>query len=246
MNGKQVIVVAVDGPAASGKSTVSRAVARTLGFNYVDSGAMYRTVTWKALEAGVNAEDPIAVVAMLRALKVHFKLADGEVRMLIEGVYPDKAIRDPRVTEKVSIVAAIPGVRQILVRYQRSLTEFGSMVMEGRDIGSVVFPDTPHKFYLDANPNVRAHRRARDLEAMRVQANQAGVAQELQRRDKLDSTRQTAPLQVAPGATIVDNSEQSVDATAKIIVDHIRQQSSGLRSFGGAGFRRGSVGVKAD
>jgi cytidylate kinase len=236
MNGKQVIVVAVDGPAASGKSTVSRAVARMLGFNYVDSGAMYRTVTWKVLEVGVNVEDPIAVVAMLRAVNVHFELVDGKVRMLVDGVNPGGAIRDPRVEEKVSVVAAIPEVRQILVQHQRSLTRFGNLVMEGRDIGSVVFPDTPHKFYLDANPDVRAHRRARDLEAMRVQANQAGVAQELRRRDKLDSTRQTAPLQVAPGATIVDNSKQGVDATAKIIVDHIRQQS----------LRRGSASVKPD
>jgi cytidylate kinase len=158
------------------------------------------------------------------------------MRMLIDGVFPGDKMREPRVTEKVSIVAAIPEVRQILVRYQRSLTKFGSLVMEGRDIGSVVFPDTPHKFYLDANPDVRAHRRARDLEAMKVQANQAGVAQELQRRDRLDSTRRTAPLQVAPGATIVDNSKQGADATAKIIVDHICQQS----------LRRGSVGVGMD
>ena len=241
-----VTVVAVDGPAASGKSTVSRAVARMLGFNYVDSGAMYRTVTWKALEMGVNVEDPIAVVGMLRAVNVHFELVDGEMRMLVDGANPGSAIRSPRVTEKVSVVAAIPEVRQILVQYQRSLTGFGSLVMEGRDIGSVVFPDTPHKFYLDANPDVRAHRRARDLEAMKVRANQAGVAQELQRRDKLDSTRQTAPLQIAPGATIVDNSKQGADATAKIIVDHVSQQSPGLRSSGGVGLRRGSISVKAD
>ena len=233
---KHAAVVAVDGPAASGKSTVSRAVARMLGFNYVDSGAMYRTVTWKALEMGVNVEDPISVIGMLHKVNVHFELVDGEMRMLIDGVNPGNAIRDPRVTGKVSVVAAIPDVRQILVQYQRSLTRFGNMVMEGRDIGSVVFPDTPHKFYLDANPEVRAHRRARDLEAMKVQANRDGVAQELQRRDKLDSTRQTAPLQVAHGATIVDNSKQGADGTAKIIVDHINQQS----------LRRGSTGVKAD
>ena len=246
MNSKQAVIIAVDGPAASGKSTVSRAVARMLGFNYVDSGAMYRTVTWKALEMGVDVEDQTAVVETLRTMKVHFELVDREVRMLINGVNPCSAIRGPRVTEKVSVVAAIPEVRQILVQYQRSLTEFGSLVMEGRDIGSVVFPNTPHKFYLDANPDVRAHRRALDLEAMKLQVDQVGVAQELQRRDKLDSTRQTAPLQIAPGATIVDNSKQGADATAKIIVDHIRQQSPGLLSSGGVGLRRGSAGVKAD
>ena len=236
MNSKQVIVVAVDGPAASGKSTVSRAVARALRFIYVDSGAMYRTVTWKALERGVKVDDPVEVIKMLRTVKVRFELVDGEVRMLVDGVNPGGAIRAPRVEEKVSVIAAIPEVRQVLVEHQRSLTKFGSLVMEGRDIGSVVFPDTPHKFYIDANPDVRARRRAGDLEAMKVQANQAGVAQELQRRDKLDSTRRTAPLQIAPGATIVDNSKQGADVAAKIILEHIRQQS----------IRRGSAGVKAD
>ena len=232
---ERVVVVAVDGPAASGKSTVSRTVARALGFIYVDSGAMYRTVTWKALETGVNVDDPAAVIKMLRTMKVCFELVGGEVRMLVDGVDPGGAIRAPRVEEKVSVIAAIPEVRQVLVEHQRSLTKFGSLVMEGRDIGSVVFPNTPHKFYLSANPEVRARRRAGDLEAMKVQANQAGVAQELQRRDKLDSTRQTSPLQIAPGATIVDNSKQGADTAAKIILEHIGHQS----------VQRGSRGVEA-
>jgi cytidylate kinase len=220
---EQVTVVAVDGPAASGKSTVSRAVARMLGFNYVDSGAMYRAVTWKALELGINVEDTIAVIGMMHTIKIDFELVEGEARMLIDGVYPGEAIRAPRVTEKVSIVAAIPEVRQILVQHQRSLTKFGSLVMEGRDIGSVVFPDTPYKYYLDADPKVRALRRKRDLEAMRIQTSQEGVARSIQRRDRLDSGRSASPLQIALGATVVENSKLTVEETARVIVEHIRR-----------------------
>lgn len=222
---EKITVVAIDGPAASGKSTVSRAVAKSLGFNYVDSGAMYRAVTWKALEAGVNVEDTIAVIGMLHTVKIGFEIVNGEARMLIGGEYPGAAVRTPGVTEKVSVIAAIPEVRQILVEHQRSLTKFGSLVMEGRDIGSVVFPHTPHKFYLDADPDVRAQRRTRDLEAMKIQANKEGVAQAIQQRDKKDSGRATSPLQIALGATVIDNSKSTADETAKRIVAHVRGQA---------------------
>ena len=232
---EQVTAIAVDGPAASGKSTVSRAVAKTLGFNYVDSGAMYRAITWKALQEGIDVEDTIAVIGMMHTIKVSFEMVDGQAQMFIDGVYPGDAIREPRVTEKVSTVAAIPEVRQILVQHQRSLTKFGSLVMEGRDIGSVVFPDTPYKFYLDANPAVRARRRARDLAAMKIRANQEGVAQALQQRDKLDSQRSASPLQIALGATVIENSGLTVEETAKLIVAHIREQDR----------RRGKVGAGA-
>ncbi|MGD0652411.1 MAG: (d)CMP kinase [Verrucomicrobiia bacterium] len=219
-----VTVVAIDGPAASGKSTVSRDVAKTLGFNYVDSGAMYRAITWKAFQLDIDVEDTIAVIGMMRTIKVSFEMVDGQARMFIDGVYPGDAIRDPRVTGKVSTVAAIPEVRHVLVQHQRSLTKFGNLVMEGRDIGSVVFPDTPYKFYLDANPAVRARRRARDLEAMKIRANQEGVAQSLQQRDKLDSQRSASPLQIALGATVIDNSKLTVEETSELIVAHIREQ----------------------
>lgn len=228
----KVTVVAVDGPAASGKSTVSRSAAKMLGFNYVDTGAMYRSITWKALEEGVDVDDTIAVIAMMHRIKIDFELVNGEVRMLIDGVYPGKAMREPRVAEKVSTIAAIPEVRHVLVQHQRSLTKFGSLVMEGRDIGTVVFPDTPYKFYLDANPKVRAVRRKRDLEAMQIQATEEGVAQSIQQRDRKDSVRSVSPLQIALGAAVIENSQLTVDETAKVIVDHIHQQ----------GLRRGSFG----
>lgn len=217
-------VVAVDGPSASGKSTISRMLAQQLGFIYVDSGAMYRAVTWKALELGIDVNESAQVIAMLNRIKIHFDIRDQKARMLIDGVWPGDTIREPRVAEKVSIVAAIPEVRRVLVAYQRSLTQFGNLVMEGRDIGSVVFPHTPHKFYIDANPEERAKRRQQDFTAMKIAASTEGVAQALAERDKLDSTRTTSPLQVAPGATVVDNSINPPERTVEIILEQITRQ----------------------
>lgn len=204
-----------------------------LGYLYVDTGAMYRAITWKALEEKIDVNDAIDVIAMLHRIKISFEVADGQVRMLIDGVYPGEAIREPRVTERVSTIAAMPEVRHVLVHHQRSLTKFGNMVMEGRDIGSVVFPDTPHKFYLEASPEVRAERRRRDLEAMRIPASQEGVKEALLGRDLKDSGRSASPLQIALGATVIENSHLSIEENARVIFDHVRQQS----------LRRGSIGA---
>jgi len=164
------------------------------------------------------------VIAMMHRLKIEFELVHGQVRMLVDGVDPGNAVREPRVAEKVSTIAAIAEVRQILVQHQRSLTRFGSLVMEGRDIGTVVFPDTPYKFYLDANPEVRAVRRKRDLEEMKIEATAEGVAQNIRHRDKKDSGRSISPLQIALGATVIDNSKLTAEESAKIVIDHIRQK----------------------
>jgi cytidylate kinase len=228
----KTVVVAVDGPAASGKSTVSRALARMLGYNYVDTGAMYRAITWKALEEGIDVDDPIAVIAMIHRINITFEIVDHQARMMIDGSYPGDAVRKPHVTEKVSTIAAMPEVRHVLVQHQRSLTKLGSLVMEGRDIGTVVFPNTPYKFYLEASPEVRARRRKRDLEAMKIDASQEGVKESLQRRDKKDSGRSTSPLQIALGATVIENSNLSVEENAKVLLDHIRQQGQRRGSFG--------------
>ena len=228
-----VTVIAVDGPSASGKSTVSRSVAKRLGFLHVDTGAMYRAVTWKAIEGGVNVEDNIAVIGMLHTAKIGFEIVDGSARMLIDGVFPGEAVRAPRVVDKVSIVAAIPEVRAILVQHQRSLTTFGSLVMEGRDIGTVVFPHTPFKFYLDADPAVRAQRRQKDFAAANIQTSTDAVAKNLQTRDRIDSQRATAPLQIALGATVIDTGKFNIEECTNIVIDHIRQR----------GTRRGAVSI---
>lgn len=230
---ESVTVIAIDGPSASGKSTVSKLVAKMFGFNYVDSGAMYRAVTWKAIEDKLDVGDTEQVVALVHRARIEFQIVDREARMLIDGVYPGNAVREPRVAEKVSIIAAIPEVRQVLVAQQRSLTKFGSLVMEGRDIGSVVFPDTPHKFYIDANPEERAKRRQKDFAAMQITTSTEGVAKALQQRDKLDSQRAVAPLQIALGAVVVDNSKNTAEETAKIVVDHVKNP----------GIRRGAASI---
>lgn len=219
-----VTVVAVDGPSASGKSTVSRMLAARLGINYVDSGAMYRAVTWKALEAGIDPRDTMQVIALLGRMKIEFVIVDRSARMRIDGVEPREALRAPRVAEQVSLVASVPEVRQVLVRCQRSLTQWGSLVMEGRDIGSVVFPDTPHKFYLDADPAVRAVRRTQDFQAMKIAASTERVAEALRQRDQLDSSRSASPLQIALGAVVINNSNTTAEETVATILRFIRQQ----------------------
>jgi len=230
---ESVTVIAIDGPSASGKSTVSRSVAKRLSYVHVDTGAMYRAVTWKAIEGGVNVEDNIAVIGMLHTVKISFEVVEGTVRMLIDGVFPGDAVRAPQVADKVSIVAAIPEVREILVQHQRALTKLGSLVVEGRDIGSVVFPHTPHKFYLDADPAVRAQRRQKDFAAANIQTSTDAVAKNLQTRDRIDSQRATAPLQIALGATVIDTGRFSIDECTNIVVDHMRQQ----------GTRRGAANI---
>lgn len=221
-----LVIVAVDGPSASGKSTVSRLVAQRLACNYVDSGAMYRAVTWKALAEQLDLSSATQIGALIQRIKIDFEIVNGEARMLIDGVFPGDAIRAPRVAEKVSLVAALPEVRRELVDQQRALVRFGSLVMEGRDIGSVVFPDTPHKFYIDANASERAKRRQQDFTAMKIASSTEGVAQALAQRDKLDSSRAVAPLQVAPGALVVDNSTNTPEQTVQIILDSITRQQS--------------------
>jgi cytidylate kinase len=216
------ITVAVDGPSASGKSTVSRMLARQLDAIYVDTGAMYRAITWKALHDQVDVHDAEAVTALVHRVVITFQIENGEARMFVDGHNPGEAIREPRVADHVSIVAAIPEVRRVLVAHQRSLAQHGNLVMEGRDIGSVVFADTPYKFYIDANPELRAQRRTHDFQAMNIQSDAQGVATALQRRDKLDSSRPVAPLQIALGAIVVDNSGP-LDRTIQTIIEHIKR-----------------------
>ena len=216
-------IIAIDGPAASGKSTVARAAAKQLNCVYVDSGAFYRGVTWTMIQKGVDTKNPAAVSSALRTLKWKTFVRDGAVVFSIGGVEPGEAIRDKDVREAVSDVAASPAVRAFVVGRLRKLKRLGSISIEGRDIGSVVFPKTPFKFYLDANPEERAKRRHAELVAKGEAEKAQEVMDSLQRRDEKDSSRKTAPLMVAEGAYVIDTSEQGVEEVTQTVLNRIAE-----------------------
>lgn len=219
-------VIAIDGPAASGKSSVARAVAAELGMDYLDTGAMYRAVAWAALQAGVDLGDQAAVAKIARTSEIEISALGGAQRVTVDGNDATAAIRNAEVDRSVSVVAANPQVRWVLTRRQRDwANRVGGGVMEGRDIGSVVFPDAVLKVFLTAAPAERARRRLIQQAASAGSANAAGpdddavaaLAAELSERDRLDSGRADSPLQVAPGAVIVDTSELSQSEAVETI-----------------------------
>lgn len=202
-------VVAIDGPAASGKSSVARELARRLGFVYVNSGAMYRGVTWYVLEHEIDPADGDRIVKLIEAARITCDLRNHDSRILIDDVDPSDHLRDDRVNNGVSLVSRVPRVREILVAKMRDYARDHDLVMEGRDIGSVVFPETPYKFYIDASPEVRSQRRA-------LQGERDAIAM----RDHADSSRPASPLVVAKDAEVIDTSNMSIPA----VVDEIIRQ----------------------
>lgn len=206
-------VVAIDGPAASGKSSVARELARRIGFVYVNSGAMYRAVTWHVLDRGLDPAEADAVAELAGAMELQCDLDRDESRILIGGVDPTSHLRDERVNQDVSVISSVPRVREVLVEKMRAYALEHDVVMEGRDIGSVVFPDTPYKFYIDASPEIRSQRRAAQGQTDRIAA-----------RDQADSSRSTAPLTIAPDALVIDSSKLSIDGVVTQIVERLRAQ----------------------
>jgi len=213
---KEPTVIAIDGTSASGKSTNARLVARALGYVYVDTGAMYRTLAWHCLQKGVDVHDPKAVIGLLRKWKTKLECVDDSVRLLVDGYYPEKEIRTADVSAAVPHVAAIPKVREWMVKRQRECVQFGNLVMEGRDIGSNVFPETEFKFYLDASLDERIKRRAAE-----------GVQENLAVRDQRDSQRASAPLMVPLGARVIDNSHLTSEQTSGLIISEVRKRLAG-------------------
>jgi len=207
------VVIAIDGTSASGKSTNARLVARALGYIYVDTGAMYRALAWHCLVKKIDVHNSRAVAAWCRRWKTTLECVDHKVRLLVEGYYPEKEIRTAAVSEAVPHVAAVPQVREWMKRRQRECLRFGNLVMEGRDIGTNVFPETDFKFYLDASLDERAKRRAAE-----------GVRENLAARDERDSQRASAPLMIALGAVVINNSAMTPEQTSARILQEVRKR----------------------
>ena len=211
-------IVAIDGPSASGKSTVARRVASELGSLYVDSGALYRAVTWRVLRDGLAPDDPAQVIPCMAGADMNFFVDAGAVKFRVDGVEPGEALRTETINRGVSPVAATPAVRRQVVAWLRGLVEFGPLVMEGRDIGTAVFPDAPHKFYLDASAEERARRRHAEMDHGTEKMSLSAVGSSLQRRDKIDSSRKMDPLRTAADAVIVDSTSMSIAEVVAFIV----------------------------
>jgi cytidylate kinase len=213
---EQPIVIAIDGTSASGKSTNAKLVARALGFVYVDTGAMYRTLAWYCLKKSADVHDHKAVASLCRRWKTELKCVEGDlrhVRLLVDGYYPETEIRTADTSAAVPHVAAVPKVREWMKRAQRQCIQFGSLVMEGRDIGTNVFPETDFKFYLDATLEERTRRRQAE-----------GVEENLAARDQRDSQRAAAPLMIPLGAVVMNNSSQTAEQTSTQILEIIRRR----------------------
>jgi cytidylate kinase len=196
--------VAIDGPAASGKSTVARRLAESLGLVMVNSGAMYRAVTWQVLQEGVDPKDSAAVLEAMSRMEIDCGVENGLSTISINGRLLTTEIRCAEVNDHVSKVASIPELRERLVAMQRDYLDENDVVMEGRDIGSVVFPDTPFKLYISASEAVRAARRAKD-----------GEADAVARRDAEDSQRKASPLKVSDGSIVIDSSDLTIEGTVE-------------------------------
>ncbi len=204
-------VIAIDGPAASGKSSVARELARQLGFVYVNSGAMYRAMTWLVLERGLATDDAAAIEQLAESAPITCVLRGDESVMLIDGANPEAFLRDDSVNENVSLVSSVPRVREILVAHLRRYAANDDLVMEGRDIGSVVFPDTPFKFYIDASPEIRLRRREAQGQRDRITA-----------RDEADSSRRASPLIIAEDAHVIDSSNLTIDGVVGEIIGRLK------------------------
>jgi CMP/dCMP kinase len=214
----QKIVIAIDGPSGAGKGTVARTLSTRLGYRHVDTGAMYRAIGWKALHDRVALDDEAAVAALAERSAI---IVEGGV-VSIDGHDVTTAIRTPEIDKAATAVARLPQVRAVLVARQRALGENGGVVMEGRDIGTVVFPHADVKIYLDASAEERARRRASDSAHTGSQSGQAAVAAAIQARDTSDITRKVSPLTIAPDAVHIDTTAMSVDEVVQQVLGVVR------------------------
>lgn len=220
------LIVAIDGPVGSGKSTVARRVAELLGYAYLDSGAMYRAVAWKALRENTPLDREERLAALAAATRIDLVSTDGSYRVLVDGADVTEQIRSAEVAQAASKVAVVAGVRTVLVSEQRRAAESGGVVMEGRDIGTVVFPDAGLKIFLDAAVEVRAERRRLEHVQKGEGLEFSEVLEEVHQRDRRDRERAVSPLVRAGDAVLVDNTAMGAEETARLIVLLAREREA--------------------
>ena len=210
-------VVAIDGPAASGKSSLARELARRLRFAYVNSGAIYRAITWHIVRKGINPDDTVRVTQAVESARIACHLENNESRIFVENVDPTNYLREDRVNEGVSRVSSIRRIREIVVNKMRHYARSHDLVVEGRDIGSVVFPETPYKFYVDASPEVRLQRRLAQ-----------GQRDEIAARDYADSSRLASPLIISRDAYVIDTSHLTIEEVVDEIIGQLKLKGLAL------------------
>lgn len=217
--------IAIDGPAGAGKSTIARLLAGQLGYIYIDTGAMYRAITLKALENGVDFDDEATLTDLAENSRLELAFdKDGHQIIYLDGHDVSEEIRTPRVSQQVSLTAKVPGVRHAMVRLQRELAARGGVVMDGRDIGSYVLPNADVKIFLTASIEERARRRKRDLEEKGFAVDIKQLEEEIATRDKIDSGREMAPLMQAPDAILVDSSEMTINKVIMTMENIVKEK----------------------
>jgi cytidylate kinase len=221
--------IAIDGPAGSGKSTVARILAQRIGYLYIDTGAMYRAVTFFALRKGINLYDDQELASLAKKMKFSLvrNLHDGTVTLWCDGEDVSPYLREREVSERVSRVAEVAGVREHLVKYQRNFARVGGVVMEGRDIGTVVLPDAEYKFFLTASIDVRVERRRKELEAAKKTIASEELYREMTYRDEMDSKREIGPLVIPSDAVVIDSTTMTIEQVIEKIIEIC---GGGLRS----------------
>jgi len=220
------LIITIDGPAGSGKSTIAKMIAKELGFTYIDTGAMYRAVALKIKRSGVDPDDPLSVVKVLQSTQIDLIPSENGVKVFLDGEDVSGLIRTEEIGKLASKIARHPQVRKILVRMQRKLGEKAkNAVLEGRDTGTVIFPDADIKFFFTASPEVRAERRFKELKEKGINVSYSDILKEIKERDRLDETREDSPLKPAEDAVVIDTTGKSLHQVFREVLQIIKERS---------------------